>query len=139
MHGIERQYLARPGEPSRTTKRIAIAMASLVPFCCGDKTEARFLPKAPRRSGTPEDPPGVTAAQVREALLELWGKAQENARFFPKTLLPEIRSAIIDVSISAGRFAPAGFPLFKRSLYTAPVGDGWRVDLDNLAGTNLRQ
>ena len=88
-----------------------------------------------------DDPPGVTTAQVRSSLNALWNAAASGAAGFPfNSNQRDLRSAIISVSQCAGKFAPTGYGIPTRSLCSADVGNsGWRVDLDNLNGTNLRQ
>jgi RHS repeat-associated protein len=87
------------------------------------------------------DPPGVTTTQVYAALNSLWNAAQSGAAGFPfNSNQKDLRAAIISVSQCAGKFAPSGYGIPTRSLCSADVGkSGWRVDLDNLNGTNLRQ
>ncbi len=90
---------------------------------------------------TNDDPPGVTTAQVRAGLLGIWGEAQIPSAGFPyNSQEGALRTAIIEVSQCLNKFPPNGYGFPKRSLCSAPVGtSGWRVDLDNLNGTNLRQ
>ena len=88
-----------------------------------------------------DDPPGVTTAQVRSSLNALWSEAASGAAGFPfNSNQRDLRSAIISVSQCAGKFAPSGYGIRTMSLCSADIGNsGWRVDLDNLNGTNLRQ
>jgi RHS repeat-associated protein len=87
------------------------------------------------------DPPGVTIVQVRNGLQTLYYSAQLSIARFPfNRYQSEFFTAVIDVSQQAGRHAPTGYTGIYRSLLTSPIGDsGWRIDVDNLEGTNLRQ
>lgn len=102
----------------------------------GDKYTAPITPVLLNR-----DPPGVTSLQVRNGLATLYAAARTATARFPfNNLDSELVTAIIIVSQQAGTFAPLGYGLFKRGLLSAPIGDsGWRIDVDNLEGTNLRQ
>ncbi|GEM_PF-6305329 len=96
--------------------------------------------------GTPvltnSDPPGVTILQVRnQGLAPLYLIAKSEASRFPFNRFEfDFFTAVIEISQQAETFAPFGWTGFRRSLLSAPIGDsGWRIDVDNLEGTNLRQ
>ena len=55
------------------------------------------------------------------------------------SLRAQLVSAVISVSQCVGRWPPGGVPFPMKSVCSATIGDGWRIDLDNLNGWNLRQ
>jgi hypothetical protein len=86
---------------------------------------------------------GVTVRQVQAALGELFSRAR-GLNWFKNTYMRDLRRAIINTSQELNRYPPLGisrignmrevsheFPGPNRSMY--------RVDVDNLRGTNLRE
>jgi len=86
------------------------------------------------------DPPGVTTAQARAGLLNLFYIAQSSRRFPFSQYEGDFVSAVVIISDDLKRFPPFGFSGAVKSLLSEPIGDsGWRIDLDTLEGTNFRQ
>lgn len=89
-----------------------------------------------------DDPPGVLLAQVGGDLASIWGEAQGGAiPSFPKSLNWDLKTALVDVSVCAKRIVAGGGVVgAERTVCQGLVGNsGWRVDLDQLNGWNLRQ
>jgi RHS repeat-associated protein len=83
--------------------------------------------------------PGVTVGQMREALQQLW---DQGARQIPVSARPRFRSAIIETSLQYGLYPPGGVSKGGRFYYREfndDRGVTYRVDSDNLRGTNLRE
>jgi RHS repeat-associated protein len=95
--------------------------------------------------GTPvlvrDDPPGVTKADAYAGLMQLWGLAQGGQSGFPfNANQSDLRSAIISVSECVKRqsgTAPGIYAVCQA--YVTGNTAGWRIDLENLNGINLRQ
>ena len=95
--------------------------------------------------GTPvlirDDPPGVTKADAYAGLMQLWGVAQSPQSGFPfNANQSDLRSAIISVSECVKRqtgTAPGIYTVCQA--YVTGNTSGWRIDLENLNGINLRQ
>ena len=95
--------------------------------------------------GTPvlirDDPPGVTKADAYAGLMQLWGVAQSPQSGFPfNANQSDLRSAIISVSECVKRqtgTAPGIYTVCQA--YVTGNTAGWRIDLENLNGINLRQ
>jgi len=90
---------------------------------------------------------GVTVFQMREAMQNLFEDAQDDTSFgrnkFPFAVLQRwLFSAVISLSIRLGTFPPGGIPIPKPNFIqetTKYRGKEYRLDMDNLAGWNLRQ
>ena len=119
---------------------------------CGNKNEnegrIRFqlqLGTLYTEPGTPVvtniDPPGVTILQARTLGLQPLDISARSSVRFPYTRYQwDFFFAVIMMSQDLDRFVPFGYSGFKRSLLSEPIGNsGWRIDMDNLEGTNLRQ
>jgi RHS repeat-associated protein len=95
--------------------------------------------------GTPvlirDDPPGVTKADAYAGLMQLWGVAQSPQSGFPfNANQRDLRSAIISVSQCVNRqtgTVPGIYTVCQA--YVTGNTAGWRIDLENLNGVNLRQ
>jgi RHS repeat-associated protein len=95
--------------------------------------------------GTPvlvrDDPPSVTKADAYAGLLQLWGIAQSPQSGFPfNANQSDLRSAIISISQCVKRqtgTAPGIYTVCQAYLTNSTAG--WRIDLENLNGINLRQ
>src|SRR6266511_6060014 len=76
---------------------------------------------------------GVTALDVKFAVIELsWDYRTSNAiREAIAAWFPEIQRELSAIVLSGGVSG------FKRSFRSWPLPNGWRLDLDQLAGTNL--
>lgn len=85
-------------------------------------------------------PVGVTVSQIRRGLLDLNVGATQTSQF-PNSCLPQLKSSIIAMSQKLGRFPPLGTSEIKnveRTLFKCGKCT-WRIDLENLVGTNLKQ
>ena len=81
--------------------------------------------------------PGVPVRAVQAQLSVLWTTANSSAiGWFPGSLARDLRSAIIDVSMSLNRWPPAGVSR-GGNIERSEFGD-FRVDVENLRGHNLR-
>jgi hypothetical protein len=95
--------------------------------------------------GTPvlvrDDPPSVTKADAYAGLMQLWGIAQSPQSGFPfNANQSDLRSAIISISQCVKRqtgTAPGIYTVCQAYLTNSTAG--WRIDLENLNGINLRQ
>jgi hypothetical protein len=89
-------------------------------------------------------PTGVTKLQMRQALLGIYAQASVSvSRYFPRRLLPQLHGAIVDSSIkytTAGPFSGL-IRNVVQSLFRDPQNQTgqYRLDTDNLAGTNFLQ
>lgn len=86
--------------------------------------------------------PGVTVLMARNALDTLYRKAQTDGRF-PSSLNGGLRSAIIRMSQTFGAYSRAGGITGRKITFTQEYiepgrTNGWRIDADNLRGTNLQ-
>lgn len=87
-----------------------------------------------------DDPPGVTLAQVQGGLSGIATAAQSGLPNFPKTLRKDLPDAIAKINKCASRFLPFGTFGWPKTICSATIGSsGWRIDLDQLNGTNLTQ
>ena len=90
---------------------------------------------------------GVTVFQMREAMQNLFEDAQDDTTFgrnkFPFAALQSwLFSAVISLSIQLGMFPPGGIAVPRRNFIqeaTKYRGKEYRLDMDNLAGWNLRE
>jgi hypothetical protein len=96
-------------------------------------------------SGTPvlirDDPPGVTKADAYAGLMQLWGVAQTPQSGFPfNSNRKDLGHAIEEVRRGVKRQAGTvpGIYTVCQAYLTGNTA-GWRIDLENLNGVNLRQ
>lgn len=95
--------------------------------------------------GTPvlmaDDPLGVTTANVYAGLLNLWGLVQSGQTDFPKNKLQrDLRSAIVEISECVKRQSGTLSGWYQVcQAYVTGDQNGWRIDLENVYGVNLRQ
>ncbi len=84
--------------------------------------------------------PGVTVLQVRHAMQELYQNVQVGAPWFPLRLLPQLFTAIVNLSQRLGHYPPGGTSasgnIERRTFRHRGVEH--RVDIENLFGHNLR-
>ena len=91
---------------------------------------------------------GVTVLQMRSALLTLYNTASSDSAIgrsaFPFNALNDwLMSSVIIASQKLGTYPPGGIFVPKRNFVSIPTvwhrGKEYRLDVDNLAGHNLRQ
>jgi len=91
---------------------------------------------------------GVTVFQMRSALQTLYDLASNDGSFgrkgFPFNALDSwLVTSVIIASQKLGTYPPGGIPFPRRSFINIPTtwyrGKEYRLDVDNLAGHNLRQ
>ena len=85
---------------------------------------------------------GVTTRQVRDAMLSIYAEAK-TLNWFPYTALePWLRKSIIEISQELNRFPPLGVSAgAMRTIVTRQTNHNrrnFRIDVENLRGTNLR-
>jgi hypothetical protein len=82
---------------------------------------------------------GVMVGQVQRQLNVIF---YDQPSWFPSSLESNLWSAIIRMSMSLNRYPPAGTSFIgnmEREIIGTEKGLEWRLDLENLNGTNLRK
>lgn len=93
--------------------------------------------------GRTGNPPGVTVNDVQAEMAVLYGDVAAKGDWFPLDLKATLGSSIVKLSKRLNRYPPGGVTGLQRGIeseqfsYTGSIS--YRIDIDNLRGTNLRQ
>jgi RHS repeat-associated protein len=93
--------------------------------------------------GRTGNPPGVTVNEVQAGMALLYADVAFRADWFPLSMKPWLGSSIVSVSRRLNRYPPGGISgrqlgfESEKIQYSGTIE--YRIDVDNLRGTNLRQ
>ena len=126
-----------PDDPPSQLSRMKIQLQK------GSSQSGGITDAGATRTMVAKDPPGVSSLRVSIELTELAVQARIGLRYLPKSQLPGLLKAIDQVNrCVASKVNPAGVSGYIQNLcqgYVTKDKNGWRLDLDNDSGTNLRQ
>jgi RHS repeat-associated protein len=89
------------------------------------------------------NPPGVLVGEVQATMALLYAEVATRADWFPLSIKPWLGSRIVSISRRLNRYPPDGIFGLQRGFESEQVGYSgtisYRIEIDNLRGTHLRQ